>query len=484
MATISSPGLGSGLDVNSIVDQLVAIERRPIDLLTTQKTALQSKLSAFGLLKSYTVNVEDAVARLADPTLWQKTSTGSTDSSAVTATSNATASSGTYSVQVSQLAQSQSLASGAYTSNTASVGTGTLKIELGSWGAGPAFTPKVPAASVDIVIGTGEDSLESVRAKINAANAGVSASIVKDSSGSRLVIRSLATGAENALRITATADTPLPTMPTDPPSLASLVYDPAVPASSKLTQTLEAKDARATINGLLVTSKSNTFADVIAGVSLTVSKLTTTDVQINVGSDTAAMKNVINDFVKAYNDISKYLADQTKYDPDSKTAGTLQGDRATLSLQSQLRTALGQASGASSVFRTLSDLGIELQRSGSLTVNDAKLSSALGNLTEVSKAFTNPASNGVGNTGLAVRLKSLTDSMTLTDGIVTTRSDGLRTSIKRADDQVAKYELRLAATRERLLRQYGALDTRLSALTGLNSYVSQQITNWNKSGSN
>ena len=94
MATISSPGLGSGLDVNSIVEQLVSIERRPIDLLTTQKTALQSKLSAFGLLRSYTVNVEDAVARLADPTLWQKTSTSSTDASAVTAPSNSTASPG------------------------------------------------------------------------------------------------------------------------------------------------------------------------------------------------------------------------------------------------------------------------------------------------------------------------------------------------------------------------------------------------------
>ena len=484
MATISSPGLGSGLDVSSIVDQLVAIERRPIDLLTTQKTALQSKLSAFGLLKSYTTNVEDSVARLADPALWQKTSTGTTDATAVTATSTAAASPGNYSVQVGQLAQAQSLASGAYLANTSSVGTGTLKIELGAWGAGPAFTPKVPAASVDIVIGPGEDSLESVRTKINAANAGVSASIIKDGTGSRLVIRSLATGAENAMRITATADTALPVLPTDPPSLASLVYNPAVPASSKLTQSLEAKDAQATINGLAVTSKSNTFADVIDGVTLTVGKVTTTAVQVSVGSDKDAMKKAVNDFVKAYNDISTYLAQQTKYDPDTKTAGDLQGDRATLSLQSQLRSALVQSSGASSTFRSLSDMGIELQRNGNLTVNDTKLSAALGNLTEVGKAFTNPASSGVGYTGLAVTLKSLTDSMTLTDGLVTTRSDGLRTSIKRVDDQVARYELRVASTKERLLRQYSALDTKLSSLNSLNSYISQQITNWNKSGSN
>ena len=481
MATISSPGLGSGLDVSSIVEQLVAIERRPIDLLTTQKTALQSKLSAFGLLKSYTTNVEDAVARLADPTLWQKTSTGSTDPSSVSATSTAAAAGGSYSVQVGQLAQSQSLASGAYLANTSSVGTGTLKIELGSWGAGPAFTPKVPASSVDVVIGAGEDSLESVRAKINAANAGVSASIIKDGSGSRLVIRSLATGAENAMRITATGAAALPTLPTDPPSLASLVYNPAAPASSKLTQSIEAKDAQATINGLAVTSKSNTFADVIEGVTLTVGKVTSSAVQVNVGSDKDAMKKAVNDFVKAYNDISNYLSQQTRYDPDTKTAGDLQGDRATLSLQSQLRTALTRSSGASSTYRSLSDMGIELQRSGTLTVNDTKLSAALGNLTEVSKAFANPASNGSGYTGLAVSMKSLTDSMTLTDGLVTTRSDGLRTSIKRVDTQVAKYEERVASTRERLLRQYGALDTKVASLNSLNTYISQQITNWNKS---
>ena len=484
MATISSQGIGSGLDVASIVDQLVAIERRPIDLLTTQKTTLSSKLSAFGLLKSYTTNVQDAVAKLAQTSLWQKTSTATTDPSVATATSTASAAAGSYSIEVSQLAQSQSLASGSYAGTTSPVGTGTLKIELGSWGAGPAFAPQAPPKSVDIVIGVGEDSLESVRSKINAANAGVSASIIKDSTGARLVIRSNDTGVENAMRITATADTALPVLPTDPPSLASLVYNPAVPASSKLSQTVEAKNAQATINGLAVTSKTNTFTDVIDGVTLNVGKVSTSAVQLRIGSDTDSMKKAITDFVKAYNDINTYLSQQTKFDPDTETAGTLQGDRATLSLQSQLRTALTQASGASSTFRSLSDLGLEVQRSGSITVNDAKLTAALGNLTEVRKAFTNPASAGAFNTGLAVRMKSLTEAMNLTDGVLTTRSEGLRTSIKRADDQVARYELRVASTRARLLAQYGALDTKLSSLNNLNSYITQQITNWNKTGSN
>ncbi len=480
MATISSPGLGSGLDVDSIVSQLVAIERRPIQLLTEQKTALQSKLSAFGLLKSYTTNVQDAVARLAQTSLWEKTSSLTTDATAVTATSTATAVAGDYSIEVSQLAQAHSLASGVYATAASSVGTGTLTIELGAWGAGPAFTPKTPPSSIDIVIGVGEDSLESVRAKINAANAGVTASIVKDASGARLAIRSTATGAENSIRITATADTALPVLPTDPPSLASLVYNPAVPASSKLTQTLEGKNALATINGLSVTSTNNTFTDAIEGVTLNVGKVTTSAVQVRVASDGDAFKKAVADFVRAYNEINTYLSQQTKYDPDTKVAGALQGDRATLSLQSQLRAAIAQPSGASSVFRNLSDLGIELQRNGNLTVNDSKLQAALGNLSEVSKAFTNPATSGEANTGLALRLKNLTATFNLTDGAVTTRTEALRESIKRNDTAVARYELRVAATRERLLKQYGSLDTKLSRLNNLSTYVTQQFFNTNK----
>lgn len=477
MTSIASPGLGSGLDVNGIVDKLVAIEQRPITLLTQQKTTLQAKLSSFGLLKSYTTNVHDAAARLADPSLWQQTSALTTDPSAVSPTSTATAVAGTYSVEVSQLAQAQALASGVYASSTASVGTGTLKIEIGGYGGGTTFTPQTPPKTVDIVIGVGEDSLESLRAKINAANAGVTASIVKDASGARLAIRSTATGVDNAIRITATADTALPVAPGDPPSLASLVYDPGTPSASKLTQTVAAKNALATINGLAVSSATNTFTDAIEGVSLNVGKVTTAPVQIQVGPNKDGFKKAINDFVKSYNDINSYLTAQTKYDPDTKTAGALQGDGATLSLKNQLRSVITFPSGASSVFQTLSDLGIELQSGGALSVNDSKLTAALDNLSEVSKAFSNPGTGASGDptAGLAVRLQTLTNALTQTDGAVTTRTAALQASIKRSDDDVAKLQTRIAATKARLLQQYGGLDTKVSKLNSLNTYINQQF---------
>lgn len=483
MATISSPGLGSGLDVDSIVNQLVAIERRPIELLTQQKTTLQSKLSSFGLLKSYTTNVQDAVSRLADPTLWQKTSALTTDAAAVSASSTAVAVPGSYSIQVSQLAQAHSLASGVYTSGGASVGTGTLTIDLGSYDVGSAFVPRTPPASVSIAIGPGEDSLESVRAKINAANAGVTASIVKDASGSRLAIQSTTTGAASAIRISVAADTAAPVNPGDPPSLASLAYDPGAPATSRLTQTLEPKNALATINGLSVSSTTNTFTDAIEGVTLNVAKVTTSAVQVRVGNDNDAFKKAVADFVKSYNEISTYLSTQTKYDPDTKVAGALQGDRATLSLQTQLRTAITQPSDASGTYKTLSDMGIELQKNGTLTVNDTKLTAALGNLGEVAKAFSNPAAAGAGVTGIAVRLKALTAAANNTDGVVTARAEALRASIKRSDTNVERYELKVAATKARLLAQYGALDTKLSKLNNLNTYITQQFFSTSNSNS-
>ncbi len=355
-------------------------------------------------------------------------------------------------------------------------------IELGSYSAGNVFTAQTPPKSVGIVIGTGEDSLESIRTKINAANAGVTASIVKDASGARLAIQSTTTGIANAIRISATADTALPVLPTDPPSLASLGYDPGAPAASKLTQTVEPKNAQATVNGLAVTSATNTFADAIEGVTLNVAKVTTAAVQIQVGPSNDAFKKAINDFVKSYNDINTYLTAQTKYDPTTKTAATLQGDGATLSLQRQLRSAVTSPSGASSVFQTLSDLGIQVQAAGGLLVNDAKLTAALSNPSEVAKAFSNAGSgaNGDPAAGLAVRLTTLTSALTNTDGALTTRSAGLQASIKRNDDDVAKLQTRIAATKARLLAQYGGLDTKISQLNSLNTYINQQFFATNK----
>jgi flagellar hook-associated protein 2 len=485
MATISSAGLGSGLDVKSIVSQLVAIERKPIDLLGVQKTALQNKLSSFGLLQSYTVNLQDAAAALAKTALWQQTTSKSSDSTSVSATSSGTAVNGNYSVEVSQLAQAQALASKTYATSKDPVGTGTLRIELGGWtpGVAPAtqptvpFVPQSPPSQIDIPIGVGEDSLESVRAKINASNAGVSASIVRDGTGSKLVIRSNSTGLNNSVRILA--------VPADAPAtpggatLNDLVFDNPT-GSTTMTQSLQPRDAAAIVNGVPVTSPTNSLTSAVEGVTLTLSQVTTKPVQVTVGVDSDAMKKSLNDFAKAYSDISKYIIDQTKYDPDKKVASPLQGDRATISLQSQLRGMVNASGSASSAFSHLSDVGLEVQADGSLKLNDTKFTAALSKLPELSAAFTkSDATNSAGN-GFAVRIKDLTMQMTNTGGPVDTRSQGLRDSIARNEKQQTLMEDRVTRTQARLEAQYGALDTSMTKLNSLNAYMTQQITNWNK----
>jgi flagellar hook-associated protein 2 len=478
MATISSAGLGSGLDVTSIVTQLVAIERQPIDALTTQNTALKDKLSSFGLLQSYAVNIQDAAAALAKASLWQGTTAKSADDSKVTAASSTAAVPGAHSVEVSQLAQPQAVASKSYATSTESVGTGTLRIELGGWtNGGLPFIPQSPPSQVDIPINVGEGSLESVRTKINASNAGVTASIVRDSGGAKLVLRSNSTGLENTMRISA--------VPADPPStpggatLNDLVFDnPA--GSATMSQTLAPKNATGFVDGVPFTSATNTLTGAIEGVTLTLSGVTTAATQVTVGVDSSSMKKALNDFAKAYTDINKYITDQTKYDPDKKVAAPLQGDRATLTIQNQLRNMLGATSTASQSFSRMSDAGLEIQSDGSLKLNETKFSAALSKLGELSKAFTATGSTSSSANGFAVRIQSLATQMTQTDGAVSTRSQGLRDSISRNEKQAAVLEDRVARTKTRLEAQYGALDTAMTKLTGLSSYMSQQITNWNK----
>lgn len=477
MATISSAGLGSGLDVSSIVTQLVAIERQPIDTLNTQNTALKDKLSSFGLLQSYAVNIQDAAAALAKASLWQGTTATSADDTKVSASSSTSAVPGTYSVEVSQLAQPQAIASKTYATSTESVGTGTLRIELGGWtNGGLPFIPQSPPTQVDVPINVGEGSLESVRTKINASNAGVTASIVRDSAGAKLVLRSNTTGLENTMRISA--------VPADPPStpggatLNDLVFDnPA--GSATMAQTLAPKNATGFVDGVPFTSQSNTLTGAMEGVTLTLTGATTTATQVTVGVDSTSMKKALTDFAKAYSDINKYITDQTKYDPDKKVASPLQGDRATLSVQSQLRSMIGATSTASTSISRMSDAGLELQADGSLKLNETKFTATLGKLSELSKAFTTDVGSPSAN-GFAVRIKALTAQMTQSDGTVTTRSEGLRASISRNEKQAALLEDRVARTKARIEAQYSALDTAMTKLNGLSSYMSQQITNWNK----
>ena len=475
MATLSSPGVGSGLDVNSIVTQLVAIERKPIEQLQARATAIQTQLSSFGLLQSYVTNVRDIAAKLADAAFWSQTTASSSDSSAVAATSTTSAAAGSYSVEVSQIAQAQGLASARYTGASTTVGSGTLHIERGTWNDGlTAFAADASKAAVDIAIGSAEGTLEAIRDKINAAGAGIAASIVTDAGGARLSLRSTVTGASSALRITvADADGGN----NDAAGLSGLAFNPPT-ASGQMAQTLAARDARATINGLEVVSAGNTLTGAIDGVTLTLAKPTTAPVGVQIAVNSGAQRKAIGDFVQAYSDVVGYLAAQTKYDPATKKAAALQGDRATLSLQGTLRSAVQQAGPASSAYARLSDIGLETQTDGTLKINEARLSAALARPAELAKLFGGAASGGgtdASDQGFAGHLKTTAAQLLGSGGLLTTRTQGLRDGIQRNKTEQQRYEARVEATKARLTRQYTALDTTVSRISGTGSSLTQSL---------
>jgi flagellar hook-associated protein 2 len=479
MATLSSPGIGSGLDVTSIVTQLVAIERKPIEQLQAQATTIQTKLSAFGLLQSYATNVRDAAATLAKASFWTQTRATSSDPGSLAVSSTATAASGSYSVAVSQLAQSQGLSSGAYTDSATAVGSGTLRIELGTWNDElTSFLAEPAKTAIDIPISAAEGTLDGIKAKINAANAGVTASIVRDSSGARLVLRSTATGASSAVRISVVDDDGTAN---DAAGLSALAFDPPTaalqvpPVTGQMSQTQAATDAKATINGLAVTSSTNTLTDVIDGVTMTLGKVTTSPVQVNVALDTSTLSSAVSAFAKAYSDMNAYIASQTKYDSTTKVAATLQGDRSTLMLQSNLRSTFLSNSSASSAFTRLSDVGLEIQTDGSLKVNNTKLTAALANPAEVAKLFSSTASSVPAEQGFAVRVKAMADQLIASNGAITTHTQGLRDSITRNSTQQQMLEARVARTEARLTKQYSALDTTLAQISGVSSTLTQAL---------
>ena len=467
---LSSAGIGSGLDVNSIVSALVNVERVPITRLQTQASTLQTQLSSYGKIQSYVSAVRDAARTLASPATWTQT-IGSSSDAAVGISTDGNTLPGSYKVEVQSLAAAQSLATATtYAGKDSTLGQGTLHIELGSW-SGTSFTAG-SAAAIDISIGPGEDTLQQVRDKINAAGGGVVASILSDASGARLVLRSRDTGAANGFRVGVTEAAPA--------GLAALAYDPAGAATS-MTLAQAASDAHATINQLPVTSASNTLAGVIDGLTLTLNKVTSAPVDVSATADSASMKKSVEAFVAAYNDMAKYLTEQTKYDAASKTAGTLQGDSAALAVRAQMRSLLATSSGASTTFARLADIGFDVQTDGTIQLVGSKLDNALANVTELKKLFSNSDSATPANNGVLLQMRDLADRFLGIDGTLATRSDGLQHRIEDNKDQQARLEVRVSAFEARVRAQYTALDAQMGQLTGLSNYVTQQMAMLNRS---
>ncbi len=477
MPTISSTGIGSGLDVESIVTQLMAIESRPLTLLQKTASSLNTQLSAIGTLQSRMSALKDAATSLSSVSLWNGTTASSANAAAVKVSSSSGAAAGSYAVQVQALASGQTVYSPAFAASTTAVGEGSLTIELGTW-SGSSFSAKSGSSPVAITIGPGETSLSAIRDKINASGAGVTATLISDANGARLSITSRETGAANGFRITAAETTDDGVAGT---GLSALGF--TAPTGSPMTRSQTAANASATINGIAVSSASNTLAGVADGLTLTLLQTTTSAVDVKVASDTDAIRKSIETFVSAYNDVANYIRDQTKYDPSTKVGGTLQGDGMVNGLQSQLRAIVNSDSTASATFKRLTDVGISFTSTGTLAINSGKLTDALGNLPELRKVLATDGTNSA-NSGFVDRFKDFASTVLGSDGAFQSRNASLKGQLSSNSKSQESMERRLDLTEARLRRQYQALDTAMSNFSGTSSYLSQQLSLLAKSSSN
>ena len=482
MATITSVGLGSGLDVNKILTQLRAIEERPLTLMKSKAALVETKISAYGQVQSLFSSLSDAAAKLAQSSTWSARTVNSSNSAAVSASTASGAAVTSFSVEVSQLAQSQVSASTVVPADK-SLGAGTLTLQLGRWsddGAAPfgkSFAAS-GAAAVEIKIDAGS-SLSGVAAQINQARAGVSATVVAGIGGPQLLLKSSSTGEEMGFQMTAAPD-PDHVLQADEVGVDTLALDQGA-ASMKY-----ATDAHAAINGIAVQSASNTLSGAVEGVTLTLGQKTVAGapVEISVSNDTAAMQKAVEGFVSAYNATNQMISNLTSFDSEADPG---RGGALVLALQNQMRRLVGGAAGDAGMFGHLSDLGISVPKSvggkvisTNLEIDSVKLKAALtADPVKVASLFTTDTGN-TDTEGVALKFRRMASAVLGSGGAFASKSEALttqKTSLTKEQERVA---VRVDAWEARLRKQYTALDTTMSKLNSLNSYISQQVEQWNK----
>ena len=483
MASLTASGLGSGLDVSSIISQLMAIERQPLKTMQSAETSINAKISSFGKIQSGLSSLRDKAAAFNSTSLWGQTSTTVSDASVATVTSlsGKNGAAGSHSLQVNALATTQTLSSAVFASSSATLSAGSLTIELGSWTGGSpptGFSAKSGATPVTIDIADGETSLSAIRDKINKANAGVTAGIVTDASGARLTLRSTKTGEENAFRIAVNETSDDGNAAT---GLSALAYDATT--ASPMSRNQVAGNAQVLINGLSISSASNTIDNAIEGLSIKLSKTSSTPVELAVAAEHSDVKTAITDFISAFNGLSDTIKSETKYDAATKTAGKLQADRTAVGIQSQMRQMVFEAFGGSDSgsLKRLSDIGVSINASGKLELKSSKLDAALENPTQVKELLNGGDGSTTALTGVMKRFRKYADGVLGTDGALQTRTDGLRTELKRNQDKQDAMELRLTGIEDRLNKQYQSLDKRMSNLNSLGTAVNNLATSLSRS---
>jgi flagellar hook-associated protein 2 len=460
MAISSSLGIGSGMDINGIVNQLVTAEGKPqFDAITRQETTAKAQLSGLGSLKSALSTFQTAVQKLKDGGLFKTHQATSGNESIVKVAAGAGSVAGAHVLQVTQLAKTQnSIASAEFTGTTEVVGNGTLTFSVGA---------KTPFA---ITIDSSNNTLAGMRDAINGAsgNNGVTASIINVNNStntgtiSKLVLTSKESGVANGFSVAVTGDAGLSRLSSTTPANYTGVA---------------AADAKILIDGQAATRSSNTMTDVLQGVTLNLqSEAVGTDVNVDIKLDNEAIKKTITDFVTAYNALSSTTDKLGKFaGTTGDSNGALIGDSTLRSIRNELRQQTSaQVTSASSTFDTLKTIGIDIDRYGVMTMDATKLDKALTtNLSSVSDVFS--STNGV-----ATRLDNKLMQYLQTGGPLDTRQTSLNKQLKTLTDRRDSVQLRLDNVQKVMLKQFIAMDVAVGQFQSTGNFLTQQIAQLNK----
>lgn len=446
--TLSSPGIGSGLNVTSLVQELVAADTQgQTNLLASQQSSVQAEISAVASIKSAAATLNTDIGTLSSVGTGQRTASVS-DSSVLTASAANDTPLGSYSVTVGALAQAQVLTSAAFADETTAIGSGTLTLSVG----GNAF-------SVDF---STDASLDQIVDAINGSsdNTGVTASVLNASDGAHLVLSGNQTGAANTITVGASGGDG---------GLAALQYGPGV--TGGMTQFQAAGDAQLTIDGNPVTSASNVVTDAIPGVSLNLTTAAPGEtVAVSVGQDTKALSSAVATFVSDYNAFNAAVAQQTSYDSSSNTAGPLLGDIEVSLLQQKLGGLAG-TSLASGTFTTLSQIGITVNQDGTLSLDQTALANAL---------TQDPGAVGTlltGSGGVATQMQSLLAGTLAFDGLFADETSGYQAQLTSIQNQQQAVQNRATQLTQMYTTQFSALDALMSQMQSTSSYLTSALAN-------
>ncbi|WP_017245260.1 flagellar filament capping protein FliD [Stutzerimonas stutzeri] len=466
-------GIGSGIDIDSIVASMVAAERAPKETqLATLEKKTTTQITAVGALKGAISDFQTALGALNKPELFQARSATSSKSDLVGVTASTTAGAGSYQLEVKSLASSSKVALAAIP-NTAEAParftSGTFEVSLGVPGIPPAPNTK---ESFSVTIDE-NNTLAGVRDAINTAgkDMGVSATIVTDEYGSRLVLSSSKTGAGRDITVTATG--------ADEPGLiglSALNFDGTSGTGKDARVLTSAQSAELYVDGLKVISETNKVDGAIEGVTLDLKAKTVANepLTIAVAEDKAGVKKQIQTFVDSYNKLIGVINAQTKVtsvgEGKAPVTGALVGDATARTLLNTIRNELVNVQGDGAL-RALTDIGITTQKDGTLAIDSAKLDKAMaGNFGELSGLFT-------GDKGLASRLDAKLKPYTETGGILEQRNKAMTETITKIDDQKEALTRRITSLQERLYKQFNAMDLLVGQLSNTSSSLLASLEN-------